>query len=70
MDVGGSEKVAQGLPAHVAAAWRDPKMLKMAVPLGRVGTTDEAAGAVALLASPLASYITGHALECTGGMGI
>jgi len=70
MDVGASEKVAQGLPKHVADAWRDPKMLKMAVPLGRVGTTDEAAGAVALLASPLASYVTGHALECTGGMGI
>ena len=37
MDVGASEKVAQGLPKHVADAWRDPKMLKMAVPLGRVG---------------------------------
>ncbi|KAH8053547.1 3-oxoacyl-[acyl-carrier-protein] reductase [Aureococcus anophagefferens] len=62
--------VAQGLPDHVAAAWRDPKLLKATVPLGRVGTPDEAAGAVALLCSPLATYVTGHTLECTGGMGI
>ena len=69
VDAGGVS-IAQGLPDHVAAAWRDPKVLKQIVPLGRVGTTDEAAGAVALLASPLATYVTGHTLECTGGMGI
>ena len=28
------------------------------------------AGGVLYLASPLASYVTGHTLEVTGGMGI
>ena len=60
----------QGLPPDVAAMWSSPKMLKMAVPLHRKGTPDEAAGAVLMLASPYASYITGATLECTGGMGI
>ena len=30
----------------------------------------QAAGGILFLASPLASYITGHTLEVTGGMGI
>lgn len=33
------------------------------VPLGRPGTADDAAKAVLFLASPLASYISGHTLE-------
>lgn len=60
----------QGLPPDVAAAWSSPKMLKLAVPLARKGTPEEAAGAVLMLASPYASYVTGTTLECTGGMGI
>jgi 3-oxoacyl-[acyl-carrier protein] reductase len=40
------------------------------IPLGRAGTPEEAAGGIVLLASPLASYITGHILEVTGGAGI
>ena len=39
-------------------------------PLGRAGTPEEAAGGILFLASPLASYITGHCLELTGGAGI
>ncbi|KAF7340413.1 Short-chain dehydrogenase/reductase SDR [Mycena venus] len=31
------------------------------------GTPDEATGAMLLLASPLASYVSGHTLEVTGG---
>ena len=38
------------------------------IPLGRVGTTDDIAGAVAFLASDNASYITGHVLSVNGGM--
>lgn len=38
------------------------------IPLGRVGTTDDIAGAVAFLASDDASYITGHVLSVNGGM--
>ncbi len=38
------------------------------IPLGRVGTPDDVAGAVAFLASEEASYITGHVLNVNGGM--
>lgn len=38
------------------------------VPMGRVGTLDEIADAIAFLASPRASYITGANLRLDGGM--
>ena len=38
------------------------------IPLGRVGTPDDVANAVAFLASDQASYITGHVLNVNGGM--
>jgi 3-oxoacyl-[acyl-carrier protein] reductase len=38
------------------------------IPLGRVGTPDDIANAVAFLASDEASYITGHVLSVNGGM--
>jgi NAD(P)-dependent dehydrogenase (short-subunit alcohol dehydrogenase family) len=37
------------------------------VPLGRMGTPDDVAGACLFLASPLASYVSGAALEVHGG---
>jgi 3-oxoacyl-[acyl-carrier protein] reductase len=40
------------------------------VPLGRIGRPDEIAEAVAYLASPAASYITGHVLRVNGGLHI
>lgn len=47
-----------------------PAMLesvKQACPLGRVGTPDEAAGAVLFFCSPLSDYVTGEVLICGGG---
>jgi 3-oxoacyl-[acyl-carrier protein] reductase len=42
--------------------------LKNACPLGRLGTPDEAAGAVLFFCSPLSDYVTGEVLICGGGM--
>jgi 3-oxoacyl-[acyl-carrier protein] reductase len=38
------------------------------IPLGRVGSPEDVAGAVAFLTSDDASYITGHVLSVNGGM--
>jgi 3-oxoacyl-[acyl-carrier protein] reductase len=38
------------------------------IPLGRVGSAEDVASAVAFLASDQASYITGHVLSVNGGM--
>jgi 3-oxoacyl-[acyl-carrier protein] reductase len=38
------------------------------IPLGRPGTEQEVAHAVAFLASPQAGYITGHVLDVNGGL--
>jgi 3-oxoacyl-[acyl-carrier protein] reductase len=38
------------------------------IPLGRSGTDEEVAHAVAFLASPQAGYITGHVLDINGGL--
>ena len=48
-----------------------PKALDAAratIPLGRLGTPDEAAGAVLFFCSPLSDYVTGEVLICGGGM--
>jgi gluconate 5-dehydrogenase len=37
------------------------------VPMGRFGTLDDVAGAAVFLASPAASYVTGHSLVVDGG---
>jgi 3-oxoacyl-[acyl-carrier protein] reductase len=48
-----------------------PAMLDKVIstsPLGRAGTAEEAAGAVAFFCSPLSDFVTGEILMCTGGM--
>jgi len=47
-----------------------PAMLDSAAeecPLGRIGTPEEAAGAVLFFCSPLSDYVTGEVLICSGG---
>ena len=38
------------------------------IPMGRLGTTDDVAGAICFLASDEAAYVTGHVLAVNGGM--
>ena len=38
------------------------------IPMGRLGTTEDIAGAIAFLASDEAAYVTGHVLAVNGGM--
>jgi meso-butanediol dehydrogenase/(S,S)-butanediol dehydrogenase/diacetyl reductase len=38
------------------------------IPLGRIETPDDVAGAVSFLCSPNANYITGQSLNVCGGM--
>ena len=49
------EKVKLGIPG---AAQRMEASAKLMIPLQRVGTPEDAAGAMLLLASPFASYIS------------
>ena len=37
------------------------------IPLGRLGTSEECAGAVLYLVSPLATYVTGQSIDINGG---
>eukprot|EP00887_Chlorella_sp_A99_P004863 scaffold4.g4863.t1 len=62
LEVGG-ETVALGIPQADATS----AALKTMLPLGRLGQPEEAAGAALVLACPYSSYITGQAVEVTGG---
>jgi 3-oxoacyl-[acyl-carrier protein] reductase len=42
--------------------------IRSACPLGRLGTPEEAAGAVLFFCSPLSDYVTGEVLICGGGL--
>lgn len=60
----GERDIALGIPEEIR---RDASTRS---PLGRPGSPEEAAAGIIMMASPLASYITGHTLEVTGGAGI
>ncbi len=60
MEIGG-EKVALGIPDQLRG------MAPMLIPLGRPGTTEEAAGPIFFLCSPWADYVHGQVLNVTGG---
>ena len=49
-------------------AWSSALARARKIPLGRVGLSGEAANAIFFLASPMASYITGTAIDVSGGL--
>lgn len=55
-------KMTEALPENIKT-----EMLK-AIPLGRFGTVEDVANAVAFLASPHSGYITGQVIHVNGGM--
>jgi len=63
------KKVELGIPSAPGQNASGPKAFPL-IPLGRGATPDEAANTMLFLASPLASFVTGHTLEVTGGAGI
>jgi 3-oxoacyl-[acyl-carrier protein] reductase len=54
--------MTRGTPAHVE------KEILTRIPLGRIGQPSDIAGPVLFLASDMADYITGTAIEVNGGM--
>ncbi len=54
--------------AHAAVPPERLAAQAAAIPMGRIGLPEEVAAAVAFLASPSASYITGHMLAVDGGL--
>jgi len=58
----GSTEIELGIPSTLREA-----SLNL-IPMGRPGTSREAAGALLFLASPLSDYVSGQVLEVTGGL--
>jgi 3-oxoacyl-[acyl-carrier protein] reductase len=61
IDVAGNQ-IKVGVQPALLEAWAKT------IPLGRAGTPEEAAGAVYLLCTPEADYITGQTIVCSGGL--
>jgi 3-oxoacyl-[acyl-carrier protein] reductase len=66
-----AEAASMEMHGHQIRLGVQPTLLesvKSACPLGRLGTPDEAAGAVLFFCSPLSDYVTGEVLICGGGL--
>lgn len=66
--------LGDGMTAHLRASGDFPPAAEAtttrAIPLRRLGTTEEVAEAVAFLASPRAGYISGQTLDVDGGYSV
>lgn len=58
----GGKQVQMGMSAEVRQA------MPQQIPLGRLGTPEDAANAVFFFCSPLSDYVTGEVLVCGGGL--
>ncbi|SDP77465.1 SDR family NAD(P)-dependent oxidoreductase [Desulforhopalus singaporensis] len=56
------EKIAVGVPE------KQRRMIEMMIPMGRAGSTEEAASAILFFASPLSNYVSGQCLVVSGGL--
>ncbi len=56
-----------GKQVHVGMQAAVREQASRTIPLGRVGTPDDAAKAVFFFCSPLSDYVTGEVLICSGG---
>lgn len=65
---GGATVDIEGRKIRVGIGADLTKALETQIPLGRSGTPQEAAGAVALFCYPESNYITGETLVCGGGI--
>jgi len=66
LNPGGTINVrGRDIPIGVQPAMLDS--IAATCPLGRIGTPEEAAGAVLFFCSPLSDYVTGEVLICSGG---
>ena len=61
----GSERVQGKFDTYTEA---ERAAINARIPLGRIGTVEEAASVVAFLASPAASYVHGALIDINGGM--
>ncbi|HVI11198.1 MAG TPA: SDR family oxidoreductase [Candidatus Binatia bacterium] len=67
LNAGHSEIEMQGHKVQIGVQQAMLDSVKKACPLGRLGTPEEAAGAVLFFCSPLSDYVTGEVLICGGG---